>query len=707
MGLLVDMMHKGGPFMWLLLLLLMAAPIPLLVGAVLLAIRRWAPSVLFWIVPLGLVLFGAVGRIQGQIMASEAVLHASTETKSVLLHAGLGVAAYTEISGWGLASVTLSFSALMVALGLLIGAGSGARWRAGSALLGLLAALAAAPLAVVVGVIMPRISGPTGPELVVLPLLFVLGALALGISALRDNPEPDHAARLANGRAQVALLALASVLCMVAAGTLHGFATLHEAMAHASPESRQTLVVVGVGLMRSWWPPALAGLVFVALGGAITSLGGLEHWFRLRHLISGVVVGLCLAVTLAAPLYANFQAWQIDQTTAERHLGQQLEQVPDIPRAVIHGSDQVEPQPLDGFVRSVAWRGSDWLPGSPFEGVDADWSLPQDPELADGLLVVAPATLPATSITGTQWAEGDDGPAATSLLVAVDHGRDMVVLRSPWLVSAGVGLLRLDVVPADAWAELGAQDAPGSLLEALRGSSYDSALPGWRGVVFLDGHSGGLVVHDYTQTQPTSVALDQALRASAKVLDGADEPFWVLVPGAGWTLQDLVSHCLAIHEAAPAPERDSWYNPPARCGVTSSLPVGFEAERQAYLQPSPGLGGLGDRGLSGAAAGGEILILGSLDKNVIQAVIQRHLNQIRYCYQRELTKDPDLGGRVVIKFVVARDGTVSSANVKSTTMYNDAVESCIAGRFMRFQFPEPAGGGIVIVSYPFVFTAAP
>ena len=35
---------------------------------------------------------------------------------------------------------------------------------------------------------------------------------------------------------------------------------------------------------------------------------------------------------------------------------------------------------------------------------------------------------------------------------------------------------------------------------------------------------------------------------------------------------------------------------------------------------------------------------------------------------------------------------------------SSAVEQCIVGRFMRMQFPEPKGGGIVIVSYPFIFS---
>ena len=120
-----------------------------------------------------------------------------------------------------------------------------------------------------------------------------------------------------------------------------------------------------------------------------------------------------------------------------------------------------------------------------------------------------------------------------------------------------------------------------------------------------------------------------------------------------------------------------------------------------------GAGG-GNFGAKGSGAigtvGGDPIILGALDRSLIDEVIKRHMNQIKYCYQRELTKNPALGGKIVIKFVIAKDGTVSSANTKSSTMGNSAVEQCIVGRFMRFQFPEPKGGGIVIVSYPFLFS---
>ena len=37
-------------------------------------------------------------------------------------------------------------------------------------------------------------------------------------------------------------------------------------------------------------------------------------------------------------------------------------------------------------------------------------------------------------------------------------------------------------------------------------------------------------------------------------------------------------------------------------------------------------------------------------------------------------------------------------------MGSASVEQCVVGRFMRMQFPQPKGGGIVIVSYPFLFS---
>jgi len=100
---------------------------------------------------------------------------------------------------------------------------------------------------------------------------------------------------------------------------------------------------------------------------------------------------------------------------------------------------------------------------------------------------------------------------------------------------------------------------------------------------------------------------------------------------------------------------------------------------------------------------GDPTILGAMDRSAIDRVIKRHRAQIRYCYQKELNKNPGLYGKIVIKFVIARDGSVSSVKTNTTSMNNPIVENCICQRFMRLKFPKPKGGGIVIVAYPFTF----
>ncbi|HQN71980.1 MAG TPA: AgmX/PglI C-terminal domain-containing protein [bacterium] len=137
-----------------------------------------------------------------------------------------------------------------------------------------------------------------------------------------------------------------------------------------------------------------------------------------------------------------------------------------------------------------------------------------------------------------------------------------------------------------------------------------------------------------------------------------------------------------------------------------------------------GIGGLGTRGRGGGgggkygmaagqigrkgrsditAGGGQAVIMGALDRSVIDAYIKRNLAKIRWCYEKELNKDPKLFGRIVINFIISGTGTVSSSKVNRTTMGNQNVESCVADQIKKIRFPAPKGGGIVIVNYPFVF----
>ncbi len=117
-------------------------------------------------------------------------------------------------------------------------------------------------------------------------------------------------------------------------------------------------------------------------------------------------------------------------------------------------------------------------------------------------------------------------------------------------------------------------------------------------------------------------------------------------------------------------------------------PTGFSTKRLGTASP-------------GAS---EPIVEGSLEASLIDAVVKRRLPSIRHCYQRALQSDPGLGGKVVVAFTIARDGTVSAASLAEDGVDDASVRSCLRAVFFTLKFPEPKGGGVVDVRYPFVFS---
>ncbi|MFH1438592.1 MAG: TonB family protein [Pseudomonadota bacterium] len=121
-----------------------------------------------------------------------------------------------------------------------------------------------------------------------------------------------------------------------------------------------------------------------------------------------------------------------------------------------------------------------------------------------------------------------------------------------------------------------------------------------------------------------------------------------------------------------------------------------------------GAGGLGGRGGGKVPTirPGTAEVKGSLSKEVIRRVIRQHLNEIRFCYEQQLAVKPDLSGRVAIQFIISPTGAVQMSKVASSTLGNTTVEQCVAKAVRRWTFPSPEGGGVVIVTYPFVLQPA-
>jgi TonB family protein len=137
-----------------------------------------------------------------------------------------------------------------------------------------------------------------------------------------------------------------------------------------------------------------------------------------------------------------------------------------------------------------------------------------------------------------------------------------------------------------------------------------------------------------------------------------------------------------------------------------------------------GIGGLGTQGNGRGTGGnggidlggkgkaitkvvpGKTTVIGGLDKDVIAKVIRRHQNEIKYCYESELNKNPSLAGKVAVAFTIDPTGAVSEATVTETTLNNSTAENCMLSRIRRWKFPEPKGGGVVAVTYPWLFSPA-
>ncbi len=102
---------------------------------------------------------------------------------------------------------------------------------------------------------------------------------------------------------------------------------------------------------------------------------------------------------------------------------------------------------------------------------------------------------------------------------------------------------------------------------------------------------------------------------------------------------------------------------------------------------------------------GSVQVRGSLDREVIRRTIQRQLNALRHCYERELQSDPKLAGRVVVRFVIDASGAVTAAVIAESTLNNAKVEKCLLKIFSRMVFPKIDGGGQVQVNYPLTFQA--
>ena len=99
---------------------------------------------------------------------------------------------------------------------------------------------------------------------------------------------------------------------------------------------------------------------------------------------------------------------------------------------------------------------------------------------------------------------------------------------------------------------------------------------------------------------------------------------------------------------------------------------------------------------------GATQVNGRLPPEVIQRIVRQNFGRFRLCYENGLRTNPNLQGRVAVKFVIDRAGSVSTASDGGSDIPDQGVISCVVRGFGNLSFPQPEGG-IVTVVYPIIF----
>jgi hypothetical protein len=122
----------------------------------------------------------------------------------------------------------------------------------------------------------------------------------------------------------------------------------------------------------------------------------------------------------------------------------------------------------------------------------------------------------------------------------------------------------------------------------------------------------------------------------------------------------------------------------------------------------------GDLSLAGSGKGGgnkgqgvgrlapKRIPYGKLPAEVIQRIVRQNFGRFRLCAEQAMLRSWGLMGRVTVRFVIDRSGSVSSALVTHSDMPDRQITGCVAKAFKSLRFPEPKGG-VVVVSYPILF----
>ena len=95
---------------------------------------------------------------------------------------------------------------------------------------------------------------------------------------------------------------------------------------------------------------------------------------------------------------------------------------------------------------------------------------------------------------------------------------------------------------------------------------------------------------------------------------------------------------------------------------------------------------------------------GARSKSSIMRVVLENISSLRYAYNRLLRENPQLHGKITLRFAMDESGTVIFCEIVQSTINDDAFEQQVRNSVRRWKFEEiDRVGDVTEVVYPFVF----
>ncbi|MCB9766242.1 MAG: AgmX/PglI C-terminal domain-containing protein [Alphaproteobacteria bacterium] len=583
--------------------------------------RARVPLAVWLVLPGLLVVLGMVGAIHACSLGMDLLGFTRSETASAIA-ARVSIGALSvSVYGLALATIALVVTSWALALGTALGVREGGSRPTRALAVGavvLASAAAAATLA--------RSSGAEGALWI--PGILLLAGPSVAVVALRGGapaPEGRRVAAAASGVGVVGMLGVA--LATLAVHKLEAW-RVFEVMAYLGPEGLGPLVqrgaVTQAAVLQAGAVAAL-GAGLAALVGTLPAPGLLAEARSRRSaaavaLLLLVVTGIGVAQERAL---AEVRAWTLPEVMALP-----LRVVPTLPSRTLP----------EGLAEPTLYAASRF----PILAAGAHGWVALTPAVAP-----APVEAPRLAFDAPDvLAVGPETPARALLAL----GEGSVTLLVQGEPDEGAGLIPVSGLPMT----VGLAGVPMPL----------------QGVVDVD-----------APADPSALQVeDGASGAAALAARVAADPVRpvAMVPGADWTVQDLVTLCMAARGVDGG----------IYCFVLSELPPPPAAPPELLLREPSGPDSL--------------MVLGALEPEEVREAVRSQLDGLQACYPSALQDDPGLSGAVKVKVTIGVGGRVHSATLHSSTLGEPTVEACVVSAFERMTFPKPRGGGLVIARIPVI-----